>query len=167
MSNEPTIIYTLTDEAPALATAAFLPVIRAFAKPAGVAVDQDGNVYVADTWNHRLQKFDPQGKFLLQWGTFGNTQGSIVGGENVFYGPRDMAIDAAGDLYVTDTGNKRVMKFSADGQFLGQWGGFGFQRGQFPEPVGSSPAGGRYLKRLLACRFGGTADSLRMEASCS
>ena len=39
MSNEPTIIYTLTDEAPALATAAFLPVVRAFAKPAGVRVD--------------------------------------------------------------------------------------------------------------------------------
>jgi isocitrate dehydrogenase len=39
MSTEPTIIYTLTDEAPALATAAFLPVIRAFAKPAGVQVD--------------------------------------------------------------------------------------------------------------------------------
>ncbi len=39
MRNEPTIIYTLTDEAPALATAAFLPVVRAFAKPAGVQVD--------------------------------------------------------------------------------------------------------------------------------
>ncbi|MCW5637336.1 MAG: NADP-dependent isocitrate dehydrogenase, partial [Rubrivivax sp.] len=39
MSTEPTIIYTLTDEAPALATAAFLPVIRAFTKPAGIRVD--------------------------------------------------------------------------------------------------------------------------------
>ena len=107
-----------------------------FQEPWGVAVDQDGNVYVADTWNHRIQKFDSKGKFLLQWGTFGNTQGSITGQENVFYGPRDIAIDAAGDLYVTDTGNKRVMKFSPEGRFLGQWGGFGFQSGQFHEPVG-------------------------------
>jgi uncharacterized protein (TIGR03663 family) len=107
-----------------------------FQEPWGVAVDEDGNVYVADSWNHRLQKFDSEGRFLLQWGTFGNTEGSIVGQGNVFYGPRDIAIDAAGDLYVTDTGNKRVMKFSPRGEFLGQWGGFGLQSGQFHEPVG-------------------------------
>ena len=107
-----------------------------FKEPWGVAVDQDGNVYVTDTWNHRLQKFDSEGRFLLQWGTFGNTQGAIIGQEKVLYGPRDIAIDAAGDLYVTDTGNKRVMKFSPRGEFLGQWGGFGLQSGQFHEPVG-------------------------------
>lgn len=107
-----------------------------FQEPWGVAVDRDGNVYVADTWNHRIQKFDSEGRFLLQWGTFGDTQGAIVGQEDVFYGPRDVAIDTAGDLYMTDTGNKRVMKFSPDGQFLGQWGGFGLQSGQFSEPVG-------------------------------
>jgi len=107
-----------------------------FQEPWGVAVDEEGNVYVADTWNHRLQKFDSEGRFLLQWGTFGNSQESIIGQEKVLYGPRDIAIDAAGDLYVTDTGNKRVMKFSPNGEFLGQWGGFGLQSGQFHEPVG-------------------------------
>jgi uncharacterized protein (TIGR03663 family) len=107
-----------------------------FQEPWGVAVDQDGNIYVADTWNHRIQKFDLEGKLLLQWGTFGDTQGATIGQENVFYGPRDIAVDAAGDLYVTDTGNKRVMKFSPEGKFLGQWGGFGLQSGQFQEPVG-------------------------------
>jgi uncharacterized protein (TIGR03663 family) len=107
-----------------------------FQEPWGVAVDQDGNVYIADTWNHRIQKFDAEGRFLLQWGTFGNTEGAIVGQEDVLYGPRDIAIDAAGNLYVTDTGNKRVMKFSSEGEFLGQWGGFGLQSGQFHEPVG-------------------------------
>ena len=107
-----------------------------FQEPWGVAVDEEGNVYVADTWNHRLQKFDSEGRFLLQWGTFGNSEGSIIGQEKVLYGPRDIAIDAAGDLYVTDTGNKRVMKFSPSGEFLGQWGGFGLQSGQFQEPVG-------------------------------
>ncbi len=106
-----------------------------FQEPWGIAVDKDGNVYVADTWNHRIQKFDPNGRFLIQWGTYGNTQGTL-GPSDVFWGPRDIAIDEEGNLYVTDTGNKRVMKFTPDGGFLGQWGGLGKEVGEFDEPVG-------------------------------
>ena len=106
-----------------------------FNDPWGIAVDDDGNVYVADTWNHRIQKFDSEGNFLLMWGYFVSTEGKL-GLEGVFWGPRAIAIDAEGNLYVTDTGNKRVQKFSPEGKFLGQWGGFGTGDGQFDEPVG-------------------------------
>jgi len=106
-----------------------------FQEPWGIAVDDGGHVYVADTWNHRVQKFDQDGRFLLQWGTFGDTRGELGQG-GVFYGPRDIAIDGEGNLYVTDTGNKRVQKFSPEGEFLGQWGGGGVDAGQFQEPVG-------------------------------
>ena len=53
-----------------------------------------------------------------------------------FWGPRDIAIDAEGNVYVTDTGNKRVQKFTPDGQFLQAWGGGGIVPGTFEEPVG-------------------------------
>jgi len=106
-----------------------------FQEPWGIAVGSDGSVYVADTWNHRIQKFTTEGEFITMWGTFGATDGTL-GTPGVFWGPRAMAIDAEGNLYVTDTGNKRVQKFSPEGEFLGQWGGFGTSPGQFNEPVG-------------------------------
>lgn len=106
-----------------------------FNEPWGIAVDESGHVYVADTWNHRIQKFDSSGNFLSAWGYFVNTEGKLEqpGG---FWGPRTIAIDSQGNLLVADTGNKRIQKFSPDGLFLGQWGGFGIDRGFFDEPVG-------------------------------
>jgi uncharacterized protein (TIGR03663 family) len=107
-----------------------------FQEPWGIAVDAEGHVYVADTWNHRVQKFDAEGNFLLQWGGYRATGGAAVGEEGFFWGPRDIAIDTVGNVYVTDTGNKRVQAFAPDGQFLGQWGGFGVEDGLMDEPVG-------------------------------
>ena len=90
--------------------------------PGGVAVDKAGNVYVADTWNHRVQKFDPSGKFLLAWGSFINLSDAASAGDNdknsKFFGPRGIAVGPDGNVYVTDTGNKRVSIFTPEGKFV-------------------------------------------------
>jgi uncharacterized protein (TIGR03663 family) len=111
-----------------------------FQEPWGLAVAPSGEVYVADTWNHRVQVFGPEGAFQREWGTFAQT-GQAQGAEGQFWGPRDIAVDAQGDVYVTDTGNKRVQKLSPEGRFLGQWGGPGIQPGQMDEPVGIAISG--------------------------
>jgi hypothetical protein len=61
---------------------------------------------------------------LAQWGTHGSGPGQ-------FDGPMGMAINAMGDVYVTDEGSNRVQKFTAGGGFLAQWGTFGFAEGHF------------------------------------
>jgi DNA-binding beta-propeller fold protein YncE len=89
---------------------------------------------VADTWNHRVQKFDSSGEFVKAWGTPGQVEFGGQGG--IFWGPRDVAVDKNGRVYVTDTGNKRIQVFSSDGAFITQMGGPGVQPGQLDEPVG-------------------------------
>jgi sugar lactone lactonase YvrE len=113
-----------------------VPPPNTFNQPWSVAVDQAGNVYVADTWNHRIQKFDANGKFITTWGALGDTRGIAQGSSLLFYGPRSIVIDAQGNLLITDTGNKRVLKFSPSGDPLAQYGGVGAENGKFLEEVG-------------------------------
>ncbi len=96
-----------------------------FKDPHGIAVGPDGNVYVADTWNHRVQKFDANGKFLKQWQP-----------DPGFWGPRSIAVGDDGNVYVADTGNKRIVSFSPEGVQIEVWGSDGSAPGQFIEPVG-------------------------------
>lgn len=103
-----------------------------FQEPWGIAVDGEGQVYVADTWNHRIQVFHADGAFLYKFGLFGESSADV----GVFYGPRDITIDAAGRVLVTDTGNERVVAFDRDGNYLGHWGEEGVGAGLFAEPVG-------------------------------
>ena len=70
----------------------------------GIEVDADGNVYVADTGNNRIQKFTSDGVFLMKWGSSGNSPGQ-------FHHPHGIGIGPMGNLYVSETGNKRVQKF--------------------------------------------------------
>ncbi|HEX7621503.1 MAG TPA: glycosyltransferase family 39 protein [Anaerolineales bacterium] len=102
-----------------------------FNEPWGIAVASDGSVYVADTWNYRIQKFTSDGKFVTMWGFFGQASDS----PEAFYGPRGLAVDAQGRIYVADTGNKRIVIFGPNGDYLTQFGTPGLGLGQLDEPV--------------------------------
>src|SRR5688572_20151687 len=96
-----------------------------FDSPFGVAVDAEGNVYVADTGNHRIQKLSAAGQPLAQWG-----------GPGHFMQPLGLALDDQGNVYVADTGNDRIQKLSSAGEPLAVWGGPGTGPGQFASPTG-------------------------------
>jgi uncharacterized protein (TIGR03663 family) len=105
-----------------------------FDSPSGIAVDKTGNVWVSDLWNHRVQEFDPNGKFLLKFGSYANATGQSQPGK--FFGPRYLAVGPDGNVYVTDTGNKRIQKFKPDGTFVAAWGTGGNGPLQLEEPMG-------------------------------
>ena len=102
--------------------------IGEFNDPGAIAIDSQGDVYVADYGNDRIEKFSEAGAFLGQWGSAGSEPGQ-------FQGPAGVAVGGNGDVYVTDSGDDRVEVFDAYGQFLGQWGSPGNYLGQFAQPT--------------------------------
>ncbi len=97
--------------------------------PIGVTVDSSGNVYVADNYNNRIQKFSSIGTFLAKWGSYGT-------GDGQFKYPQGIAADLSGNVYVTDTSSYRIQKFNSTGTFLAKWGSRGSNDGQFESPSG-------------------------------
>jgi sugar lactone lactonase YvrE len=106
-----------------------------FNRPSGLAIGPSGNIYVADTWNYRIQVFTPDGKFLNSWGQRGefgsNAQAEPFDG---FWGPRGIAVDSEENVYVADTGNKRIRVYTSGGQYLRDIGSAGSDVGQLDEP---------------------------------
>jgi sugar lactone lactonase YvrE len=90
--------------------------LAAFELPSGIAVDSRGNIYVADSGNHAVRKITPDGKVttLAGSGLIGDADGS--GSEASFYHPTDVAVDAAGNVYVADTLNHVIRKITPDGK---------------------------------------------------
>jgi sugar lactone lactonase YvrE len=119
-----------------------------FSNPYGVAVDRFGNVYVADTYNNRIQKFSSTGEYLTKWGSYGSE-------DSQFSLPNGIAVDSLGNVYVADTGNNRVQKFSSLGVFLTKWGGsMGTGDGQFQNPcaLAVDSSGNVYVADSGNCR---------------
>ena len=100
-------------------------------KPWDVVTGKDGSVYVLDTFNHRIQKFTDDGRFIKALGVF--AQGTSP---DTIWGPRGIAVGLNGNIFVTDTGNKRIVVYDKDLNYVTQFGGAGFEAGQFDEPVG-------------------------------
>jgi len=117
-----------------------------FREPWGIAVAADGTIFVSDTWNGRIQAFDSSGNFLRKWGFFGTASGENAD-PFILFGPRGLAIHPSGNLLVADTGNKRILEFTPEGEFVRQAGGGGLLLGYFDEPVDVSvhPATGLIL----------------------
>lgn len=113
-------------------------------EPRGVAVDAAGFVYVVDTGNHRVQKYDPAGQLVAQVGRRGTLDGE-------FTEPWGIAVAPDGTVWVADTWNHRLQQFTADLQFLRKFGEFGEAVGQ----VTSNP-GRFYGPRAIAFREDGT-----------
>ena len=97
------------------------------AAPRDVALDKEGNVWVADTTHNRIQQFNSKGEFIRQLGAAGSGNGQ-------FSSPTAIAVNpSSGDIYVADSGNRRIQQFNSKGEFLRKWGSRGSGNGQFSE----------------------------------
>jgi len=103
--------------------------------PYGMAVDVHGKMYVADTNNHRVQKYDSSGTLLGVWGwgvqdgspafqicTSSCQKGTAGAGDRQFAWPSDVAVDAMGNVYVVDMDNDRIQMLDSNGALLSMWG---------------------------------------------
>ena len=104
-----------------------------FSYPRAVAVDTEGRIYVADSGNNRVQVFSADGTFLRQWGSLcklDTGEGCVSGGDGQFNEPWGIAVGQDGSVYVSDTWNHRIQRFTSEGQFVSKWGAFGSTGGE-------------------------------------
>lgn len=113
-----------------------------FNTPAGVAVDSSGNVYVSDSWNHKIRKITPEGIVST---LAGNVEGDLdgIGYAANFSYPEGLAIDRNGDIYVADSGNHKIRKITPLGVVttLAGSGAHGYFDGRAMDAVFYSPLG--------------------------
>lgn len=107
----------------------FLTTPGDFGAPSNVALDKDGNVYVTDTMNNRVEIFDADGQFVSLFGKHGDGPGD-------FARPKGIAVDGDGHIWVADQIQDRLQVFNREGQLLAFVGGHGNYPGQFDALVG-------------------------------
>jgi DNA-binding beta-propeller fold protein YncE len=125
----------------------------------GIAVDPQGNIYVANIDRNRIEKISSTGTLLTSWGGAGT-------GDGQFKYPSSIAVDSSANVYVADAWLDRVQKFSSDGALLAKWGTTGTGPGQLrlPKGIGVDGAGAVYVadSRNRVQRF--TADGSFIES---
>lgn len=100
-------------------------------RPIGIAAGVSGELYVSDANNHRILRYQAEGK----WDSFVGT-GKRAAGDYGLSTPAGLTLDSQGNLYVVDVLNSRVMKYGPDGKFLLQIGRRGDTAGAFGRPKG-------------------------------
>jgi uncharacterized protein (TIGR03437 family) len=139
--------------------------------PSGVAVDQSGNVLIADTSNHSIRKVDASGPYAglihtLAGDTFPGYMGDgllVVANQTEFQSPEDVAVDPSGNIYIADTGNSYIRKITTDGiiNAIAGNGGIGYTgdgglatgAGLFqPYSISVDSAGDVYIAEAADCR---------------
>jgi DNA-binding beta-propeller fold protein YncE len=83
-----------------------------FNTPAGLSLDEQGNIYVVDILNGRVVQLSPDGAYVRQFGRLGDTAGTLSR-------PKDVAVDPAGNVYVSDSLLASVQVFDQQGEYLG------------------------------------------------
>jgi tripartite motif-containing protein 71 len=100
-----------------------------FNQPADVAIAPDGDIWVADADNDRVQHFDSNGTYIGKFGSNGTGNGQ-------FRKPIAIEVDEDGYVWVLDSMNERVQKFNDKGEYLTKWGSFGTANGKLDTPKG-------------------------------
>jgi len=109
--------------------------------PAGLAADSAGNIYVCDCGNDRIQKFDPSGHFIYEFGSFSwdekNSSPNNIGVSNAasFNEPVSVALTPK-NIFVSERGNNRIQKFDRDANYVLAFGGEGKSLGRLNAPLG-------------------------------
>jgi uncharacterized protein (TIGR03663 family) len=93
--------------------------------PRGIALGPGGLLYVADSAAHQIKVYGTDGQYLRSWGGLCDLGGATAGCTAQFKEPWGVAVAPDGTVYVADTWNHRIQRFTADGEFLGAWGRFG------------------------------------------
>ena len=111
---------------------------REFDKPRGITIDAHGMVYIADSNNHRVQKYSSEGELL----TIISSKGEGGGRLNEPYG---LCVDGNGILYVTENGSNTVSMFTSEGRFLGYIGDSDGSSFNHPQYIVSDKTGRLYI----------------------
>jgi tripartite motif-containing protein 71 len=160
--------------------------------PAGIAIDSSGNVWVADTSNNRVEEFNEKGEFVLLFGkevnktkveaagteaeknlctaASGNacTAGVAAAGNGSLNAPTGIAAASGGNVWVADTGNNRIQKFSSTGTFLSVVTGEGSLIGKMKEPssVAIGPDGSIWVADAGGNRIEQWTTGLALQRVC-
>jgi len=116
----------------------------ALKRPIDIAIDDSGNIFVADSESNCIVKFNSDGIYQHKWGEKGSRDGR-------FRTPISIAVNSSGNIYVADQENHRIQKFSSNGVFQCKWGTIGTDAGEF-----------KYFSGITVDKFGNVfvADNL-------